>query len=192
MRIWEEINSRAGVGGVEEQVDSDQASLQSYCLSWFSLTLSGSFGQVNENSPGRVWDPSLGTWCFAVYCEICLWPVVNAAEKAALWVSACKAGWVIQGFLKPGVSQWFSASKNSALVLVTEWCNGEGFLILKCGFASGLFTRASCPPWDRLPGLSWDSLAIFWLVLPNAHHPAPKVQAMAQATRNVLPDQWDT
>lgn len=50
----EEINSRAGVGGVEEEADSDQAPWESNCLSWFLLTLSGSFGQVSEKSPGGV------------------------------------------------------------------------------------------------------------------------------------------
>ena len=49
------------MGGVEEQADSDQDSLKSYCLSWFLLTLSGSFGQVNGNSPGGVCDPNPGT-----------------------------------------------------------------------------------------------------------------------------------
>lgn len=46
----EEKNSRRGwEGGAEEVVDSDRASLERYCLSWFVLTIGRHLGQVAES-----------------------------------------------------------------------------------------------------------------------------------------------
>ena len=57
--LWEVNEKRLilewGLGGEEEkEAGSDQASLKSYCLSWFLLTVSRSLGQVNGDSPSGV------------------------------------------------------------------------------------------------------------------------------------------
>lgn len=192
--IWgEEINSRKRMGGWGRGLSRVRPGfIEGVLFELVLLTAGGSVGQVGENSPGREESPNLGTRCSPVYCEICPLGCSWCPEKAEQCISASKAGWVIQEFLKPGVSQGLSASQNSALILVAEWSKWKGISNSETWVCLWAFPREG---WGILPAYAllgfqdWPGILGLFSGTVLANSPW-KVQATPQATRKMLLDQW--